>query len=297
MEEVQKKKSAHAGYKFIIFLLIIVLGGLTFWHMQSTKNWTSINEQIEAEKDSVAEKLKHMLSEYENVVSKNLVIQEEVEAEKEKVRTLLNKIHQMESSQIAEIRRYEEEANTLRTIMRHYIHQIDSLNTLSQNLLAENKVVKKDLSASREANERLTEEKESLTSQVQKGAQVRVRNINAIGLNSRDKNTERASRTKKIKTCAIVSENQIAKAGARNAYVRIISPSNELIKSAESGIIENQRGEGIEYSAKREVDYQNTDIEVCIYVDVQNTTMAKGKYSIEIYFDNILAGEGEFTLK
>ncbi|MGL4363821.1 MAG: hypothetical protein ACRCSB_01290 [Bacteroidales bacterium] len=297
MEEIEKKRNPLAVYKLIIFLLLIVLGGLTFWHIQVSTEWSELNEQIETERDSISDNLQKMLNEYETVVSKNQEIQVEINAEKEKIRSLLNKVRQMEQNQVAEIRRYEAEANTLRTIMRHYIHQIDSLNTLSQNLIAENREVKQNLSASREANQKLAKEKQNLFSQVEKGAQVRVRNINAIGLNSRDKDTERASRTKKIKTCCIISENSIATAGQRFVYVRIITPSKELLKTAESGIIELRKGNEIEYSSKREVDYQNIDLETCIYVDIQDSKIDKGMYSIEVYFDNILAGEGQFSLK
>ncbi|MGL4908542.1 MAG: hypothetical protein ACRC3G_04345, partial [Bacteroidales bacterium] len=183
MEEIEKKRNPLAVYKLIIFLLLIVLGGLTFWHIQVSTEWSELNEQIETERDSISDNLQKMLNEYETVVSKNQEIQVEINAEKEKIRSLLNKVRQMEQNQVAEIRRYEAEANTLRTIMRHYIHQIDSLNTLSQNLIAENREVKQNLSASREANQKLAKEKQNLFSQVEKGAQVRVRNINAIGLN------------------------------------------------------------------------------------------------------------------
>ncbi|MDR2814661.1 MAG: hypothetical protein LBB79_08440 [Prevotellaceae bacterium] len=295
--EQREKKSSHGGYKLIIFILIVALGGVTFWYVREDRKWEEVNQQLSDERDSISDKLSNMLLAYEDMKTSNSIITQELEAEKSKIQVLLQKVLSTEKIHYAEIRKYEKEANTLREIMRSYIHQIDSLNTLNQRLLTENEEVKQDLQSSQEENMKLSMEKEDLSLQVEKGSMLKVRNIQAAGLNSRDKDTYSASRSKKLKTCVTINENAIAKAGNRFVYVRIISPDKSLLTNSDSkGTLEVQ-GQPLEYSAKREVDYQNADLETCIFFDAKNIKLAKGGYTVEVYIDGNLSGSGQLLMK
>lgn len=293
---INEQKSTYSGYKFIIVILAVLLAGLTIWYIREARQWNNVSEQMSIERDSLSQKLSDMLWEYEAMKTDNDNIKLELETEKTKIQTLLEKMRANEKVHYAEIRKYEREANTLRDIMRSYIKQIDSLNTLSQMLIAENKEVKQNLQTSREENKKLTEEKDNLSSQVEKGSQLKVRNLTGEGLNSRDRDTQSASRTKKIKACFTINENTIAKAGSRNAYLRIIAPDKSLLSNAEGDSF-SMRAETMGYSAKREVDYQNADLETCIFFDVKENKLTKGAYTIEVYIDGSLSGTGQFLLK
>jgi len=294
--EATEQKNAYYGYKFIIVLLVLLLAGLGVWYMREAHQWQGIHEQMTAARDSLSQKLSDMLWEYEAMKTDNASIRQELVTEKEKIQALLKKMRANENVHFDEIRKYEREANTLRDIMRSYIKQIDSLNTLSQQLIAENKEVKKSLQTSREENKKLTEEKETLSSKVEKGSVLKVRGVAAEGLNARDKATRSASSTKKIKACFTINENSIAKPGARFAYLRITAPDKSLLVNQE-GKSFDARTEWLLYSAKREVDYQNADLETCIYYDIKDTKPSKGVYAIEVYIDGNLSGTGELLLK
>ncbi len=296
MEVNEVQKSTHSGYKFIIVILAILLAGLTMWYVREARQWDRTNEEMTMERDSLSGKLSNMLLEYNEMQTDNDSIRQELESEKAKIQTLLEKMRSNEKVHFAEIRKYEREANTLRDIMRNYIKQIDSLNTLSQQLIAENQEVKQNLQTSRAENKKLSEEKENLSTQVEKGSQLKVRNIDGLGLNTRDKDTQYASRTKKIKTCFTINENTIAKPGTRIAYMRIIAPDKSLLANADGDSFDT-RIEKLVYSAKREVDYQNADLETCIYFDVKETKLSKGAYTVEVYIDGSMSGTGQFLLK
>ncbi len=295
MEE-SEKKSKHAGYKLIIVLLLILLAGLTVWYAREAKQWNNVNEQMTAERDTLSQKLTNMLMEYDAMKTDNAAVKQELEAEKEKIQTLLQKMRSNEKVHYAEIRKYEREANTLRDIMRSYIHQIDSLNTLSQRLIAENQEVKQTLQTSKAENKKLVEEKETLSSQIEKGSILKVRNIEGVGLNSRDKDTHYASRTKKIKVCLTIVENSMAKPGPRYVYMRITAPDKSLLGNSEGEGFDT-RVERLVYTSKREFDYQNADLDTCVFFDVKSAKLFKGTYAIEIYIDGSLSGTGELLLK
>jgi predicted nucleic acid-binding Zn-ribbon protein len=295
--EVEQQKKSYAGYKLVILLLVVGLAGLTFWYVRESNEWQEINQQISDERDEISEKLSNMLLKYDDLKTTNSAINQELETEKAKIQTLLREITSNKKMHYAEIRQYEKETNTLRDIMRSYIHQIDSLNTLSQKLLAENREVKQNLQSSQEENLKLSKEKENLSSQVEKGSILKVRNIEASGLNSRNKDTYSASRSKKLRACFTINENAIAKAGSRFVYIRIIGPNEALLTNSDSeGVLEVQE-QKLAYSAKREVDYQNQDLETCVFFDAKDMKLIKGGYTVEVYIDGNLSGSGQFLMK
>ncbi|MDR0712246.1 MAG: hypothetical protein LBF67_07890 [Prevotellaceae bacterium] len=295
--EIKEHRKSHAGYKLIILVLVATLAGITFWYIRESNEWEEVHQQISDERDEISEKLGNMLLEYEDLKTSNSAIRQELEEEKTKIQMLQKKILSTEKIRYAEIRKYEKEANTLRDIMRSYIHQIDSLNTLSQKLLAENITVKQNLQSSQEENIKLSREKETLSSQVEKGSMLKVRNLEASGLNSRSKDTYLARRSKKLKACFTINENAIAKAGIRFVYIRIISPNGSLLTNNDSeGVLEVQE-QKLAYSAKREVDYQNQDLETCVFFDNKDMKLDKGGYTVEVYIDGYLSGSGQFLMK
>jgi hypothetical protein len=55
------------------------------------------------------------------------------------------------------------------------------------------------------------------------------------------------------------------------------------------------KGNKIIYSATRQVDYLNQDIEVCIFMDNKGDFII-GNYSVELYLDNNIIGRTNFML-
>jgi hypothetical protein len=47
----------------------------------------------------------------------------------------------------------------------------------------------------------------------------------------------------------------------------------------------------------READYQNQDVEMCIYYDTKGAKLSKGAYEVQIFIDGNLSGLGDFALK
>ena len=75
--------------------------------------------------------------------------------EQEKIATLLDKMKNSANNSYAEINRYKKEIGTLKTVLRSYVVQIDSLNQLNQKLTQENTEVRKQMSWVRERNQKL----------------------------------------------------------------------------------------------------------------------------------------------
>ena len=116
-----------------------------------------------------------------------------------------------------------------------------------------------------------------------------------MGLNGREKVVNKASRTVKLKVCMTLMANPIAKSGSCLVYLRIFAPDGVLLADPEGGIF-TLNGETVAYSAVREVEYANADLDLCVFYG-EKGTYAKGNYKVEAYIHGSLAGTGEAVLR
>ena len=214
---------------------------------------------------------------------------------KEKVAQLLERVQKTEASNKAKLLKYERELGTLRTIMRGYIKQIDSLNTLNTELRVAAAQAKKEAKESKNQYENLKSTTEELGKQVELGAIIKGRGMTAVAVNANGKETDRSSRTVKIKACLNLVENSIAPKGPKMVYLRVKGPDGILMTQNPMQMF-TVGGEEMIYSASREVDYQGSEVEVCIYFD-NSEQFVKGVYSLEAYTTETKLGSADLLLK
>ena len=104
-------------------------------------------------------------NDYANLSTANDTLNAELMLEREKVAQLLERVKKTEASNKAKLLKYERELGTLRSIMRGYIKQIDSLNTLNNELrvaAAQAKMEAKESKSQYESLKTTTEELEKM---------------------------------------------------------------------------------------------------------------------------------------
>lgn len=295
LQPTQPDKKSSIGYLVIIAALIVICG-LLFWKYNSEKKLSlEIQYQLNEEKDSIEANLNNLYSDYKNLESNNDSINQELAVERGKIQGLLTQMKREKAINYQKIKDYQKELGTLRSVMKSYIQQIDSLNTLNQALIAENVKVKEESGMTKMANQELTQQNQELSSKVQKGSVIKARDLSAIPINRRGKEVTRARRVEKIKVCFTLMENDIAQAGMRNAYIRITGPDKYVLAKSETDLFDFQ-GEKIVFSAKREIDYQNKDVDLCIYYDNKGDLVA-GTYDVNVFMDGIIIGTTQFLIK
>lgn len=290
--QVKSTSKVLIGVIVALFVAIVVLG---IMYMNQTNQSESTQAQLTQEKDSIEANLMKMAGEYKNLKTSNDTINTQLQGERSKVESLLSEMRRVKSVSYAQIKQYQGELGTLRAIMRSYITQIDSLNTLNQALIAENIDVKKSYSSEKVKNQQLSEQNASLNTQVAKGAIIKARGTKAEPINARGKEMTRASRVEKVKVCFTIVENSIAKSGIKVVYLRITSPEGYLLAQSQADVF-NAGGENLVYSAKREVDYQNQDVDLCIFYDTKGE-LKPGTYSAAVFLEGSQIGSTQFILK
>lgn len=279
----------------LIVVLVVVLVGLSWAYLSQRKESIQVQAQLNADKDSLATDLKGIMLEYELLETDNASLQAKLVEEQERAAQLYGELRSLRSISYAKIKEYQRELGTLRAIMKDMIHEIDSLNTLNQELIAENIKVRQEYNQSQRTVQTLEQRTQELSSTVALGSIIRARNIVPQPINKRGADVTRARRVDKIRTCFIVSENSIAKAGMRRVFIRILGPDGVVLSKSSTDLFEFE-GQRIVFSASREVDYQNQDVELCIFYD-SSGELVPGLYEVTLYTDGHLIGTSSFELR
>jgi hypothetical protein len=193
------------------------------------------------------------------------------------------------------MRQYEKELGTLRTIMRGYIVQIDSLNTLNKKLTADAAAARREAAESRKREEALNKTVESLSGQVAAGSVLKARGIRIEAYNASDKVTDRSSRVVRLMTSLSLVENDLAPKGPVRVYIRVKDPEGILLTNSTQRTFE-VNGEPMICSASREVDYQGKEVDLSIYLN-EIPEYTKGIYTVEAYTEQTLLGSAEMMLR
>jgi hypothetical protein len=286
-------------YKVIIGVLAavaaILLGVLIYVLVQKNTMKQDISG-LTIDKTTLTQQMTQLQNDYANLSSTNDTINTQLQVEREKVAQLIQKVNSTKSTDQAKLMKYERELGTLRSIMRGYIRQIDSLNTLNVSLKKETAAAKQEAQESNTKYNDLKTTTDELGKQVEKGSVVKGRGLTIVGLNGNGKETNRSSRVQKLKSCLNLVENSIAKTGPMTVYIRVKGPDGILMTNGGQQVF-TAGGEQMIYSASREVDYEGAEIEVCIYFDPAGAKFTKGVYTIDAYTNRGLLGTAQIYLK
>ena len=282
-------------FKIIIGVLSAAVAVLAIVLIYVWSDRNSYINELTIDKENLTAEMLQLQQDYAQLSSTNDTLNNEILLEREKVAQLIERVQKTEATNKAMLRKYEKELGTLRSIMRNYIKQIDSLNTLNNTLRAEAAEAKQQARESNSRYENLKSTTEELGKQVELGSIVKGRGLVMTGVTESGKETDRSSRTSKLKACLNLVENSIAKKGPRTVYIRVKGPDG-ILTTADQQHLFTFEGEQMIYSASREVDYQGAEVEVCIYFD-PGQKLTKGVYTVEAYTEEARLAATDMLLR
>jgi hypothetical protein len=146
----------------------------------------------------------------------------------------------------------------------------------------------------------LSTEKAALEGKIAKGAILHTTTINAGALfmrnNGKQVETDRAKKAEMVKCCFTLGQNSVTDSGDKTLYMRVISPDGSVLPAADPNNRFNFNGVEGEFSAKREVNYQNQPVDACIFWNGTGE-MRTGQYIVEVYESGAKVSEAKFELK
>ena len=283
------------GLKKVMYLLIVVAvllaGALAYvWYQQS-----SLVKELTIDKENLTREMISLQNDYATLSSDYDTINSQLDSSREEVSQLIERIKKTEATNRSKIRQHERELGTLRSIMKNYIVQIDSLNTLNRRLTADAAAARRETAEARRQSEQLTRTVENLTGQIAVGSVIKARGLRMEAYNASDKITDRSSRVVRLLTTLSLVENDLAAKGPVRVYVRVKGPDGILLTNSSQRTFE-VNGEPMICSASREVDYQGKEVELSIYLN-DIPEYVKGIYTVEAYTEQSKLGEAEMMLR
>lgn len=268
--------------------LVAVLGYV--WSQKS-----SLISELEDEKRDLTEQMESLQKDYATLSSDYDSINSQLDTSRAEVADLLERIKKTNATNRAKMRQYEKELGTLRSIMRNYIVQIDSLNTLNHKLTAEAAAARREAAASKAESAQLSQQVENLTGQVAAGSVIKARGLHIAAYNSSDKVTDRSSRTVRLLTSLSLVENDLAPKGPVRVFIRVKDPDGIILTNSNRSSF-TFNGETMVASASRRVDYEGSEVDLSIYLN-DIPEYRKGVYTVEAYTEQSFLGKSELMLR
>ena len=295
LERKQAEQKSNGALKGVMIAMIVVALGLAaaLAYVLTSKN--KLVDALNLEKQDLTEQIQALQSDYENLSSEYDTINAQLDSSREELAQLVDRVKKTEATDRAKIRQYEKELGTLRSIMRNYITQIDSLNTLNHRLTEEAATARKEAEQTKQINTRLTQQVEDLTGRVSAGSVLKAHNFVMYAYNNNDKITDKANRVVRFLVNLSLVENELAERGPVRVYVRVTDPDGILLSDGH-GTTFTFGGETLEATASREVDYQGQEVDLGIYINNVGA-FKKGVYTVNAYTTQAQLGHGELLLR
>lgn len=290
-EKLAKVKSLKTTMYVLVGVAVALVAVLAYvWSQKS-----ALISELEDEKQDLTVQMENLQNDYASLSSDYDSINSQLDTSRAEVANLIERIKKTDATNRAKMRQYEKELGTLRSIMRNYIVQIDSLNTLNHKLTADAAAARREAAASKAENQELSQQVENLTGQVAAGAVIKARGLRMEAYMSNDKITDRSSRVVRLLTSLSLVENDLAPKGPVRVYIRVKDPDGIILTNANRTSF-TFNGETMVASASRKVDYEGGEVDLSIYLnDIPG--YRKGVYTVEAYTEQAMLGRAELMLR
>jgi len=295
------QRKTKIGIITTVFFVLLLGGGIGFYLMyqnlqQKNQAITEMSQQFELEKEQLTDEYSQLALQYEGYGLRigNDSLANLLDAQRYKVQRLLEELRTVKASNVKRINELKNELGTLRSIMRQYVIQIDSLNALNTQLRTENKVVTQRYTEEQLKTSVLVEEKKALSTKITLASILEARNITVESLTDKGRKATKISKTAQLKFNFIINKNISASTGEKYIYLRILQPDESALvkKNDNVFLFENKY---INYSARRPVEYEGEEVAVTIYWDVEEF-LQPGTYRADVFADGYIIGSAKFKL-
>ena len=286
----------------ITVVLAVILAIAAYFIFRQHKEMEEFKTRVEMEKerDALEREYADLALQYDQYEGGKLLINndslvEKLDAEKMKVQRLLEELRTVKSTNSARINELKKELATLRSVMRNYIIQIDSLNSLNEKLVKENKTVTRKYQEASQVASRLQKDKEQLSHKVTLASKLDAVGITVTSINGRGKTVSKISRTEQLKICFALAKNVTAEVGEKYIYIRIVKPDGDVLVKDRNALFHYEDSD-INYSSRKLIEYTGEEMNLFIYWPVEEF-LYPGDYRVDIFADNYLIGSRNFELK
>lgn len=296
---MEEKKNSRSGLVIAVIAIIALACAVVYLVLSLKKSNQDIEEMtqlFEIEKEEMENEYSSFAVQYDEmqVHLSNDSLAHQLEREKLRTQQLLEELRQTKATNAAEITRLKKELATVRSVMRTYVMQIDSLDQINKQLAKENTKVRQQYQEVSKQVDILTVEKQIAEEKVALASQLDAAAISIVPNNKRGKVESKVKNVTQFVVNFTIVKNITVQTGEKTVYLRITKPDGEpLIKDA--GNTFRYENVDLEYSAKKFIEYTGEQQEVTMYWDVEEYLTA-GTYNAYLFVDGVMIGEQSVTL-
>lgn len=294
--ELERSNRSLKGFKMIALVLIILLIPAAYFGITYGLKYKTIAgdyaivesaRQLFEEQNSMLQRdAESLVAELESLKDRN----DTMMVKYQEAVVMLEQLHKEKTYNYNQLAKYKREVETLRGVMKGYLKQIDSLNTINSNLQAQNVAYKKEISTAQLRADVAEEKADELNTKVRIGAVIRASGIRMVALSDKSKEVRRIKQAKRLRVDFELTANELAEPGEKSIYICITPPDGYVLSSNEV-IPFNYEGSEMMASAMRKVDYENQSVPVSIFYD--GASFERGTYKVDIYIDGRHSGSQE----
>jgi FtsZ-binding cell division protein ZapB len=290
------KKWFWGAIVLVVFLALALLVALKTIS-DKNKEMTGFVGQMTYEKNQIEQEYQDFSKSMDGLQFKtnNDSLAHQIEMQQQHIQSLMQELHSVKATDTEEITRLKKELATVRAVMMHYVAIVDSLNQINAALTTENKEVKQKYVQATQTVQQLSKEKSNLSEQVKLAARLEVKSLAIETLTDRNRKTDKVKKTATIKIDFIIAKNITANPGNRVVYARIMTPDNEVLSNNPNDLFPFENSQ-IQFSCKKIVEYQGTDLADILYWQVDQL-LFPGTYRVDLFADGNLIGQQSFVLK
>lgn len=294
---------------FYIILILLLLGINIYLYMkyyQKSTQSKALNEQVNSDSVRIADldmKYQEALVSIESYKGQNAKLDSIIAVKEKELMGFKSNIDQLKKKMKISESDYKKQVDDLQSMVNDLATQIKDLQEKNQILITKNDSLGKTLATQLSTNEQLTSTNQVLTQKVSVASLLKPTSFKINGVrgksSGKEVETENIKKVEKLKICFDLPENQVADAGQKTLYIRIIAPEGTTLamQSSGSGTFQlNDTGEERQYTTAANIDYQQQAKTVCTYWQ-QTGPYSKGTYTGELYQDGYLTGTTKFELK
>jgi cell division protein FtsL len=280
----------------LIVALVLIIAGGVYYILYQKSHLRDFIEQSELNKEELEDQYNNLSIQYEGyklqINNDSLIAQ--LETERLKVQRIQEELRTVKASDSRRINELKKELETLRTIMRGYVMQIDSLDRLNKQLVIEKEEITGRYHQATQTVSQLSTEKEKLTETVQIASKLNAANIVVRGITDKRKATDKIKKMDQLEILFTIAKNITAPTGDKTVYIRIQKPDDDvLVKNA--GDVFPFENKSIPYSAKRTIEYTGEETPLSVYWKIEEF-LQPGTYRVDIFADGNLIGRKSFKL-
>ena len=294
--EIERSTRSIKGLKTMLLFAVILLVPAAYFSISYVVKYSSIKEDyaiVESARQLFEEQNAMLQRDAESLVTELKELKDRNDTMMVKYQeavVMLEQLQKEKTYNYNQLAKYKREVETLRGVMKGYLRQIDSLNTINSNLQKQNVAYKKEITNAQLRADVAEERADELGTKVRIGSVIRASGIRIVALTDKSKEVRRVKQAARLRVDLELTANELAEPGEKSIYICITAPDGYVL-SPEDMILFNFEGEEMVASAVRKVDYENQSVPVSIFYD--GAHFERGTYKVDIYIDGRHSGSQE----